>query len=308
MKKFVGMLVALVSVLVFIPSVNAEKVKLYMFSKVGCPNCETAENYFNNLLKNNNDEFEYIIIEAYDEYGDVVSEDAKNLMTATLEEFEEDTTPYFPTIVIGDTLHIGAGNLPDVYEKIKEAKESKTYEDKVAGIAKKLDIDINKIKKKVKLYMFSKVGCPNCETAENYFNNLLKNNNDEFEYIIIEAYDEYGDVVSEDAKNLMTATLEEFEEDTTPYFPTIVVGDTLHIGAGNLPDVYEKIKEAKEGDNYEDKVAQVAKKLDVNIDKIKRISAEEKEEKEKNSDAIILVVIFVVVIGGFAGLIFLGKK
>ncbi len=161
---------------------------------------------------------------------------------------------------------------------------------------------------KVKLYMFSKVGCPNCETAENYFNNLLKNNKDDFEYIIIEAYDEYGDVVSEDAKNLMTATLEEFEEDTTPYFPTIVVGDTLHIGAGSLPDVYEKIKEAKESKTYEDKVASIAKKLDINIDKIKRISTEEKEEKEKNTDAIILIVIFVVVIGSFGGLILLGRK
>lgn len=161
---------------------------------------------------------------------------------------------------------------------------------------------------KVKLYMFSKVGCPNCETAENYFNNILKNNKDDFEYIIIEAYDEYGEVVSEDAKKLMTATLEEFEEDTTPYFPTIVIGDTLHIGAGNLPDVYEKINEAKESKTYEDKVAGIAKKLDIDINKIKRISTEEKEEKEKNTDAIALIIIFVVVLGGFGGLILLGKK
>ncbi len=166
----------------------------------------------------------------------------------------------------------------------------------------------NVVAKKTTLYMFSKEGCPNCETAENYFNNMLKENKDLFDFVIIEAYDENGRVVTEDAKNLMTATLEEFNEDTTPYFPTIVVGDLLHIGAGSLDEVKDKINSYKDNNEYQDKVQDIASILEIDINKIKRISTEEKQKQESTHDLIILAVIFIVLIGGFGGLILLGKK
>ena len=162
--------------------------------------------------------------------------------------------------------------------------------------------------KKVTVYMFSKEGCPNCETAENYFNNILKENKDAFEYVIIEAYDANGKVENEDAKDLMVATLEEFEQEKELYFPTIVVGDKIHIGAGNLPDVYEYIKEYQEDDNYKDKIKELANKLDIKIDDIKRISAEEQAKKDGMTDALILTIIAIVIVGGFSFLIYLGKK
>ena len=48
MKKFYLSIITLLLVIMMIPVVHAEnKVKVYVFSKVGCTACESAFEYFN---------------------------------------------------------------------------------------------------------------------------------------------------------------------------------------------------------------------------------------------------------------------
>ena len=50
MKKILLSLIAIISTFVFIPLVNAKNdVTVYMFTKNGCPACESAREYFNGL-------------------------------------------------------------------------------------------------------------------------------------------------------------------------------------------------------------------------------------------------------------------
>ena len=160
--------------------------------------------------------------------------------------------------------------------------------------------------KEVNLYMFSMYGCENCAKAEEFFNEKLKENPDAFNFTIIEVVK--NKVFNKQAQDLMAATLEHFEQKVEYSFPLLVVGDNFHVGANSLSDVYEIIENAQTDDNYKDVVKELADTLEINIKDIERLSEEEIEKKESNSDAIILVVIFVVLIGGFAGLIYLGKK
>ena len=162
---------------------------------------------------------------------------------------------------------------------------------------------------KVKVYMFTKDGCPACLSASEYFAGLLKEEPKLFELIDLEIFDEEWNTVDEDAYKLLTDTLAHFGESTEPKdiaTPLIVIGDYHSIGLPqNKSEVYDAILELKDSKEKIDVVKQLAE--DAKIDYKKFIKVEEKA-KDGKYDAIIIAAVFIVLIGGFAGLIILGKK
>ncbi len=158
---------------------------------------------------------------------------------------------------------------------------------------------------KAKVYMFTRDGCSACISAKSYLDGLLKDDKDLFELIEIEAFDGNGQIQNKDAYNLMLAVLEHYDEDTeTLYTPTIVIGDYHNIGFPKDPsDLYNAIKELNESEEDIDTVKDVAKEKSININDVK-INV----DKENAADAYIIIGIFVVLIGGFAGLVILGRK
>lgn len=173
-------------------------------------------------------------------------------------------------------------------------------------------LPVVKADSKVTVYMFTKDGCPACAKALEYFNGLLKDDSDAFELVDLEIFDSEWNEVSEDAYNLMIDTLDHFGESTEPKdiaTPLIVIGDYHTVGLPQDTSVVEDaIKDAKKED---DVVKQIAEDNKINYQdfvKVENENASNNEEKSGKYDAIIIVAIFVVLIGGFAGLVVLGKK
>ena len=168
---------------------------------------------------------------------------------------------------------------------------------------------------KTKVYMFTKNGCSACEYAFEYFDGLLEEEPDLFELVDLEVWsgsDQQGKWIlgSEDLYNLMVASLEYFDEDSKQlYTPTIVVGDYIQIGVQDIKDMHDRIVELNKAEKPVDVVSDLAKKANINIDKLKKDRGQgDKETESGKYDALIIIGIFVVLIGGFAGLIIIGKK
>jgi len=165
---------------------------------------------------------------------------------------------------------------------------------------------------KVPVYMFSKNGCSACISALEYFNDLEEEYPDLFELIEIEVFDANWNFNSEDIQYLFLGVYEEFGEDTSQAAtPTIVIGDYHTVGLpSDTSVVYNKIVEVSKQETQVNKVKEIADELEIDLEKINTTTeTPEKEENETGKyDTLIIVGIFVVLIGGFAGLIVLGKK
>ena len=122
MKKFYLSIITLLLVIMMIPVVHAEnKVKVYVFSKVGCTACESAFDYFNGLLEDNPDMFELVTYETFTGSWGIKNEDYYNILIATLEHFGEDTNEIgTPIIVVGDYLQIGIDNISAFEDRIND--------------------------------------------------------------------------------------------------------------------------------------------------------------------------------------------
>ncbi len=158
---------------------------------------------------------------------------------------------------------------------------------------------------KAKVYMFSRVNCSACESALEYFNGLLDKDEDLFELVEMVTFDASGNVKNQDALDLMLKVLEHYDEDTEKlYTPTIVIGDYHNIGFPKDPsDLKNAIDELNKSEEDIDTVKTLAKEEDIEINSIKK-----DVQKENSYDALIVIGIFVVLIGGFVGLVVLGKK
>ncbi len=160
---------------------------------------------------------------------------------------------------------------------------------------------------KVKVYMITKEGCPGCEAAYEYFDGLLNENPDLFEFIPFEVFNKEWKWNSNELQTLFTKVYEYFNEDVShASTPTIIIGDYHTLGLPNDRNtVYDAIvKNQKDG---KDVISLIAKDNNLKIDELKYDRNTEKEENS-NYDTIIIIGIFVILIGGFAGLIILGKK
>ena len=185
---------------------------------------------------------------------------------------------------------------------------------------------ITKAENKVKVYMFTKNGCPACETAFNYFDKLLEESPDLFELVNIEVWCGVDYTAekhpwiqnSDEAVNLLLDVIDELKIDTSDGIgtPTIVIGDYAQIGANNMSDMEERIKKAIDSKTYKDVVEELATENNVKVaDLVKPrdtascdIRPATEEKNGSKYDAIIIVGIFVVLIGGFAGLVIISKK
>lgn len=161
---------------------------------------------------------------------------------------------------------------------------------------------------KVKVYMITKEGCPSCEVAYNYFDGLLEENPDLFEFIPFEVFDKEWKWNSDELQTLFTKVYEYFNEDANQAStPTIIIGDYHTLGLPSERNlVYDAI--VKNQKDQTDIISKIAKDNNLNIDELKYDRNGLEEEKTNNYDTIIIIGIFVVLIGGFVGLIVLGKK
>ncbi len=166
-------------------------------------------------------------------------------------------------------------------------------------------------KNDVKVYIFSKEGCPACEYAFEYFDGLLKNEPDLFELDVLEVFDGKWQTKNEELYNLLIKSLDHFGESTKPEdiaTPIIAIGDYLQIGTKDLSKMYDRIVEFRDSEETPiDRISLIAKDINVNIDKLK-VNRKQEQEKSSKYDLIILGTIFIVLIGGFALLIKVGKK
>lgn len=177
-------------------------------------------------------------------------------------------------------------------------------------------LPVVKAKSDVTVYMFTKDGCPACASALEYFNGLLADDPNSFELVDLEIFDSEWNEVSEDAYNLMIDTLDHFGESTDPKdiaTPLIVIGNYHTVGLPQDTSVVEDaIKDAKDAKKEVDVVKQIADDEKINYQDFVKVENENasnnEEQKLGKYDAIIIVAIFVVLIGGFAGLVVLGKK
>lgn len=162
-----------------------------------------------------------------------------------------------------------------------------------------------KAKKIIPVYMFSKEGCPACEDAKDYFNEINKENPDLFKLVELTVLDANYNVIDEDLKDLLIKVYEEFDEDTSKIVtPTIVLGSYHTIGLPTDNDeVLNEIKKAKDDKKYVDKVKEIAKEINVDMDKYNK----EENENSGKYDVIIIIGIFVVLIGG-AVILFISSK
>lgn len=176
-----------------------------------------------------------------------------------------------------------------------------------------MHIPVVKAENKVKVYMFTKSGCPACETAYDYFNGLLSKEPELFELVTLQVWngeDKNGQwiLASQDLLDLMRSSLDYFGEDNNRLAtPTIAIGDYLQIGVSNLSDFYDRIIKYRDSENPVNVIKNLADKQNIDIDKLKGV-AENEKTPSKNYDEYILIGIFVFLIGGFAALVTFGKK
>ena len=181
-------------------------------------------------------------------------------------------------------------------------------------------------KNDVKVYMFTKNGCPACELAFEFFEEKLEENPDAFELINIEVWcgTDYtkGEnsapwiTGNETALSLMEKVVSHFGEEIEGT-PTIVVGDQFQANANDLDKLYEKIIDYQSDKKYKDVVASIAEENDIDVSKLNvphgsvscDIYPEENSETQTGKyDLVIIAGIFIILIGGFAGLIVISKK
>ncbi len=180
----------------------------------------------------------------------------------------------------------------------------------------------------VTVYMFTKNGCYYCEQAREYFEGLLKEDKDAFKLVNIEVWCGDDNTVepsqwilgSEDAYDLLMSVVDHYELDENELgTPVIVVGDYASIGLTDKDAVSKAISKAKKSKKEIDVVKDLAKEKNIELSSVikdfdaKNCNKPEDSAEENNAtsgkyDGIIIVSIFVVLIGGFAGLVVLGRK
>ena len=124
---------------------------------------------------------------------------------------------------------------------------------------------------------------------------------------------------SEDAYNLLMAAVEHFELDENQLgTPVIAIGDYATIGfnSNDPSDITDAIAKAKKSKKEVDVIKDLAEENDIELSSVTKdfgvkscdkITADTEKSGGKY-DAIIIVSIFVVLIGGFAGLVVLGRR
>ena len=180
-----------------------------------------------------------------------------------------------------------------------------------------MGVPVSAAEEKVPVYMFSKDGCSACIAAEQYFTELESEHPDLFEVIEIVVFDGNWNAVAPERQELLIDIYERFGEDTSKAStPTIVIGDYHSVG---LPQdtslVYDAIVKVKNSKKPVDEVKKLIEKNELDLEELTqyvKMPTEETNIGENTEggkyDTLIIIGIFVVLIGGFAGLVIIGKK
>lgn len=176
-----------------------------------------------------------------------------------------------------------------------------------------IGIPVSAASEKVLVYVFSKDGCPACIAALEYFDELEEENPDLFEIVEIVVYGPDWKPVATERQELLIELYKHFDEDTSSVAtPTIAIGEYLTVG---LPQdasvVYDEIIKYRDAKNKVDVVKNLADENKFDLEQMKiytPVSSESKDDSAGKYDAVIIIGIFVFLIGGFAGLVIVGKK
>ena len=199
----------------------------------------------------------------------------------------------------------------------------------IAALSMLVMLPVVKADSDVTVYMFTKNGCSACEAAREYFEGLLEKDKDAFKLVNIEVWcgtDYVTDpdnpqwiLGSEDAYNLLMAAVDHYKLDESQLgTPVIAIGDYATIGfnSNDPSDITDAISKAKKSKKEVDVIKDLAEENNIELSSVikdfgvkscDKTTADTTKSSGKY-DAIIIVSIFVVLIGGFAGLVVLGKK
>lgn len=161
---------------------------------------------------------------------------------------------------------------------------------------------------KVPVYMITKVGCPACESAKEYFTQLDKENPGLFQLITLEVFDSNWNIQNTDLETMFQGIYEIIGANANEAAtPTIVIGDYSTIGLPqDTSQVYNAIISFRD-EKKEDAVKKLAEEKNIDLNSINS-SQESTDNNKTNNDVLIIIGIFVVLIGGFVGLVYAGKK
>lgn len=165
-----------------------------------------------------------------------------------------------------------------------------------------LSMNVVKADEKVKVYVMTKDGCGYCELAKESLAELKKEQPDLFDVVEIEVFDSNWSPNSTDVQKFWEAVYDHFDslDSSKAGTPTFIIGDYAVAAALSKEDLLTQINAAKGKDDEAKKIAQ-----EINVD-LSQYGIEKTETK--GNDALIIIGILIVLVGGFTGLIYLGKK
>lgn len=176
---------------------------------------------------------------------------------------------------------------------------------------------------KVKVYMITKDGCSWCQKELEVIAELQKEHPDLFDFVELEVFDPNWAFKSADAEKAFTAIYEHYGEDASrASTPTTAIGSYHVVGYIEKDEMYKQIVAQK---GKKDEVKSLIANIDIaamNADDTTTTTTDGETEvvtdntnsyaqnptETNNTDTYILLAIFVILIGGFAGLVYVGKK
>jgi len=150
-------------------------------------------------------------------------------------------------------------------------------------------------KEKIKVYVFSKTGCPYCESAKSFLTSIEEEYGKYFDVVEYLVYDANWNA-DEYYLNLMETVADEVGE-TVEGVPYIVIGEKTFPGyvADFDEDIKKAITDAYNDENYKDLVAEVENDI-------------ANEEEKPSYDGWIVAGIFIVILGGCGALVAFSRK
>lgn len=153
---------------------------------------------------------------------------------------------------------------------------------------------------KVPVYMITREGCPACETALKYFKRLDRNNSNLIDLVVLKVFDKEWNFVSDDLETMYNEIYSLIGADPAmAQTPTIVIGDYNVQGFPKDESVvYDAIIDYQKNLS-EDKIKNIAKENDINLDSIK--------EDIKSPITMYIILVLIIMFCGIIGLAMLGR-
>ena len=301
MKKIKYILV--MALLLFVPvmtNVNADeveetsersKITIYLFRGEGCPHCAEAEEWFDELSEDKEYSNYYNLVK----YEVWHNDENVNLMEKVASKLDTEANGV-PFIVIGEKYFSGFSTAMEdnLKKEIKEAYENDDYKDVVASTIEEENLEVTADKKesKITLYLFKGEGCPHCAEAEEWLDELSKDEEYSNYYKVVE----YEVWHSDENSKLMDKVAAKLGTEANGV-PFIVIGEKYVSGFSSAmeDEIKGYIKDAYDSDNYKDVVASL-------------VESEGENNKEKKNLVVPIVIVSGIALISVIGLVFFTKE